>query len=42
VQKGLLMPPSERDLATADRDALAEKFSASVRSMLETGQSRQA
>jgi GST-like protein len=42
VQKGLLMPPSERDLAAAEREEDAEKFSAGVRAMLETGQSRQA
>lgn len=41
VQKGLLMPPSERDLASnVEEDA--EKFSAKVRNMIETGQSRTA
>lgn len=39
VQRGLLMPPSERDLAT-DEQANAERFAAEVRNMLETGQSR--
>jgi len=39
AQKGLLMPPSSRDLA-ADPDADADKYAARVRSMLETGQSR--
>jgi glutathione S-transferase/GST-like protein len=43
VRKGILMPPSERDLAReADAQVSAEKFSAGVRSMLETGQSRDA
>jgi GST-like protein len=42
VQKGLQMPPSERDLTTADRVEDAEKFAAGVRGMIETGQSRQA
>jgi GST-like protein len=41
VQKGLAMPPSERDLA-ANAEENAEKFSAGVRSILETGQSRNA
>jgi len=39
AQKGLLMPPSSRDLA-ADPDADADQYAARVRSMLETGQSR--
>ena len=39
VQKGILMPASERDLAKVD-EATAARFSANVRSMLETGQSR--
>jgi glutathione S-transferase/GST-like protein len=39
VQRGLQMPPSERDLA-ADKEADAERFAAEVRNMLETGQSR--
>ena len=38
VQKGILMPASERDLETADGDA-AKAFSEKARSMLETGQS---
>ena len=41
VQKGLLQPPSARDLA-ADAEENADKFSAAARSMLETGQSRNA
>lgn len=41
VQKGLQMPPSTRDL-TKPTDEEAERFSAGVRSMLETGQSRNA
>ena len=41
VQRGLLMPPSSRDLE-ADTDESAEKFAASVRTMLETGQSQKA
>jgi GST-like protein len=41
VQKGLLQPPSARDLA-ADPEEDAEKFSSAARSMLETGQSRSA
>jgi GST-like protein len=41
VQKGLQMPPSERDLAGTTEDN-AEQFAAGVRSMLETGQSRKA
>jgi GST-like protein len=39
VQKGLQMPPSARDLAAAGEEE-AEKIAASVRGMLETGQSR--
>lgn len=39
VQKGILMPASERDLEKANAQD-AEKFSEKVRSMLETGQSR--
>jgi GST-like protein len=39
VQQGLLMPQSERDLSL-DVEANAEKFSAGVRTILETGQSR--
>lgn len=39
VQRGLAMPPSERDLA-AGKELDAEKFAAEVRNMLETGQSR--
>jgi len=39
VQKGILMPASERDLAKLD-EADAEKFAAGVRTLLETGQSR--
>jgi len=39
VQKGILMPASERDLAKAD-DAVSEAMAARVRDMLETGQSR--
>ncbi|MGZ3181996.1 MAG: glutathione S-transferase family protein [Telluria sp.] len=39
VKKGLLMPPSKRDL-TSNLEADAEKFAAGVRGMLETGQSR--
>jgi glutathione S-transferase/GST-like protein len=39
VQRGLAMPPSERDLAL-DKDANAERYAAEVRNMLETGQSR--
>ncbi len=39
VQKGLLMPPSERDLANASEED-AQKFAANARAMLETGQSR--
>ena len=39
VQQGLLMPPSKRDLEGISGDS-AEKFAASARSMLETGQSR--
>jgi GSH-dependent disulfide-bond oxidoreductase len=39
VQKGLLMPPSERDLALGTEED-AEKFAARVRVLLETGQSR--
>ncbi|MES2149571.1 MAG: glutathione S-transferase N-terminal domain-containing protein [Pseudomonadota bacterium] len=38
VQKGLLMPPSSRDLAT-NVDENTEKFVAGARTMLETGQS---
>ena len=42
VQQGLQMPPSQRDLAKdANLDAYAEKYAANVRSMLETGQSKQ-
>ncbi|MES2128985.1 MAG: glutathione S-transferase N-terminal domain-containing protein [Pseudomonadota bacterium] len=41
VQKGLLMPPSQRDLEAANSEN-AEKFAASARTMLETGQSRNA
>ncbi|HWJ95695.1 MAG TPA: glutathione S-transferase N-terminal domain-containing protein [Telluria sp.] len=41
VQKGLQMPPSTRDL-TKPTDEEAERISAGVRSMLETGQSRSA
>jgi glutathione S-transferase/GST-like protein len=39
VQRGLAMPPSERDLA-ADKETNAERYAAEVRNMLETGQSR--
>jgi GST-like protein len=39
VQRGILMPPSERDLAKATAQD-AEKFAEQVRGMLETGQSR--
>jgi glutathione S-transferase/GST-like protein len=39
VQRGLAMPPSERDLAV-DKEANAERYAAEVRNMLETGQSR--
>ena len=39
VQKGILMPASERDLEKATEQE-AEKFAAQARSMLETGQSR--
>ena len=39
VQKGILMPASERDLAKAGAQD-AEKFAEQVRGMLETGQSR--
>jgi GST-like protein len=39
VQKGILMPASERDLEKASEQD-AEKFSSQVRNMLETGQSR--
>ncbi|MDP3668624.1 MAG: glutathione S-transferase N-terminal domain-containing protein [Telluria sp.] len=39
AQKGLLMPPSSRDLA-ADPDADADQYAGRVRSILETGQSR--
>jgi glutathione S-transferase/GST-like protein len=39
VQRGLAMPPSERDLS-ADKEANAERYAAEVRNMLETGQSR--
>jgi GST-like protein len=39
VQRGLLMPPSSRDLG-ADLDENAERFAAEVRGMVETGQSR--
>lgn len=39
VQRGLLMPQSERDLAANVEDN-AERFSAAVRNMLETGQSK--
>ncbi len=38
VQKGILMPASERDLEKAD-DAAAREFSEKARTMLETGQS---
>jgi GST-like protein len=39
VEKGLLMPPSPRDLGTlSDEDAA--RFTAAARAMLETGQSR--
>jgi GST-like protein len=41
VQRGLLQPPPQRDLA-ADVDETAERYSAAVRGMLETGQSRNA
>ena len=41
VQRGLMMPPSSRDLE-ADLEENAERFAASVRSMVETGQSRNA
>jgi glutathione S-transferase/GST-like protein len=41
VQAGLLQPPSQRDLA-ANVDENAEKYSAAVRGMIETGQSRNA
>jgi glutathione S-transferase/GST-like protein len=41
VRRGLLQPPSQRDLA-ANVDENAEKYSAAVRGMLETGQSRNA
>jgi glutathione S-transferase/GST-like protein len=41
VRRGLLQPPSQRDLA-ANFDETAEKYSAAVRGMLETGQSRSA
>jgi len=39
VKKGLLMPPSKRDLSR-NLDEDAEKFAAGVRNMLETGQSK--
>jgi GST-like protein len=39
VQKGILMPASERDLEKANAQE-AEKFAEKARSMLETGQSR--
>lgn len=41
VQRGLLMPPSTRDLEK-DLDEDLEKFAQEARTMLETGQSRQA
>ena len=41
VQRGLLMPPSTRDLEK-DLDEDLEKFALEARKMLETGQSRQA
>ncbi len=41
VRKGLQMPPSSRDLSKPT-DEEAERFSAGVRGMLETGQSRDA
>lgn len=41
VQAGLLQPPSQRDL-TVNVDENAEKYSAAVRGMIETGQSRNA
>lgn len=41
VQRGLLMPPSTRDLEK-DLDEDLEKFAQEARKMLETGQSRQA
>jgi glutathione S-transferase/GST-like protein len=39
VQRGLAMPPSERDLA-ADKETNAQRYAEEVRGMLETGQSR--
>ncbi len=39
VQKGLLMPPSKQDLDTVSADE-AEKVAASIRNLVETGQSR--
>jgi GSH-dependent disulfide-bond oxidoreductase len=39
VARGILAPPSERDLEK-NMDAFADKFAAEVRGMLETGQSR--
>ena len=41
VQRGLMMPPSTRDLEK-DLDEDLEKFALEARKMLETGQSRQA
>jgi GST-like protein len=41
VQRGLAMPPSERDLSV-DMEQDAERLAADVRGMLETGQSRKA
>jgi glutathione S-transferase/GST-like protein len=40
VQKGLQMPPSQRDITARVDEAEAEQFAARVRTMLETGQSK--
>jgi glutathione S-transferase/GST-like protein len=40
VRRGLVMPPSERDLA-GGKEENAERFAAEIRNMLETGQSRE-
>ena len=41
VQRGLLQPPSQRDLAS-NAEENAEKYAAAVRGMVETGQSKNA
>ncbi len=40
VQRGLLAPPSERDLTRDDNEEAARKFSEAARTMVEMGQSK--